>query len=271
MIRIMQKYIAMENFSRTVISALHFPPGQISLARKTAISGEDADGMRPLIGITTDIKDGSFVIEDAYARAVAKAGGIPVLIPSIPGKPALLKETVARIDGLLLPGSRDMDPKYYREEPHPKLRPMSAERTETELIVLGGSCERKIPILGICGGMQLLNVFFGGSLYQDISSFLPDAMPHEKGVVHGIITKEGTLLNKISGSKQYTVKSYHHQAVKEIGNGLNVSATAPDGIVEGIESGDRRYILGIQWHPEREDSELADRIFESFVKECRKP
>lgn len=227
------------------------------------------DRKRPLIGITTDIKDGSFVIEDAYARAVAKAGGIPILIPSIPESPGLLKETVSRIDGLLLPGSRDMDPKFYNEEPHPKLRPMSIERTETEFIVLKESSERRIPVLGICGGMQLLNVFFGGSLYQDISSFLPDAMPHEKGAVHDILIEDGTLLHKMSGSSKFHVNSYHHQAVKEIGRGLRVSATAPDGIVEGIESREPRYIVGIQWHPEREQSELADRIFESFVEECR--
>ncbi|HSC34266.1 MAG TPA: gamma-glutamyl-gamma-aminobutyrate hydrolase family protein [Thermodesulfobacteriota bacterium] len=229
------------------------------------------DRKRPVIGITTDIKDGSFVIEDAYARAVAKAGGIPILIPSIPESPGLLKETVSRIDGLLLPGSRDMDPKFYNEEPHPKLRPMSIERTETELIVLNESRERNIPVLGICGGMQLLNVFFGGSLYQDISSLLPDAMPHEKGAVHDILIEDGTLLHKMSGANKFQVNSYHHQALKEIGMGLRVSATAPDGIVEGIESrGEPRYVLGIQWHPEREQSELADRIFESFIEECRK-
>ncbi len=228
------------------------------------------DRKRPVIGITTDIKDGSFVIEDAYARALAKAGGIPVLIPSIPESPGLLKETVSRIDGLLLPGSRDMDPKFYNEEPHPKLRPMSIERTETEFIVLKESRVREIPVLGICGGMQLLNVFFGGSLYQDISSFLPDAVPHEKGAVHDVFIEDGTLLRKMSGSGKLHVKSYHHQAVKEIGRGLMVSAAAPDGIVEGIESREPRYIVGIQWHPEREDSEFADRIFESFVEECRR-
>lgn len=228
------------------------------------------DHKRPVIGITTDVKDGSFVIEDAYARAVAKAGGIPVLIPSLPESPGLLRETVSRIDGLLLPGSRDMDPRYYNEEPHPKLRPMSAERTETELIVLKESCERTIPVLGICGGMQLLNVFFGGSLYQDISSFLPDAVPHEKGAVHDILIENGTLLHRVSGSSEFDVKSYHHQAVKDIGAGLRVSATAPDGIVEGIEATKPVYIVGVQWHPEREHSEFADRIFESFVEECRR-
>ena len=223
---------------------------------------------RPLIGITTDIKDGNFVIEDAYARAVAKAGGVPILIPSIPENSEMIRETAALIDGLLLPGSRDMDPKFYHEEPHPKLRPMSIKRTETEFAILEETGKRKIPVLGVCGGMQLLNIFYGGTLYQDIYSHLPDSLPHEKGSVHDVVIDNETLLRSIIGTVEIPVRSYHHQSVKDPGKGLKVSARAPDGIVEGIESVEQRYILGIQWHPEREDTEFSYRIFKWFIKEC---
>jgi len=227
-------------------------------------------GNRPVIGITTDLEKGHNSIEAEYARAVAEAGGLPVLIPTVASPGDLHTETVHMLDGLLLPGSRDMDPKYYGEEPHRELRPMSLDRTETELYILGRAVDRGIPVLGICGGMQLLNVFFGGTLYQDIASFLPDALCHEKGAEHGIKITGGRLAG-ITGESGFTVKSYHHQAVKKIGNGLRASATAPDGIVEGIESEDGPLILGIQWHPERDVTDpISRKIFESFIEECRK-
>ncbi len=225
---------------------------------------------KPIIGITTDIKDGNYEIEEKYAISVANAGGIPVLIPSMPENTSLIIETAATIDGLLLPGSRDMDPKYYGEEPHPKLRPMSLERTMMEFSILEQALERELPVIGICGGMQLLNVFYGGSLYQDIYAFLPDALPHEKGALHEVSIREGSRLFKIVGRDHISVKSYHHQAVKDIGSGLRESAHTEDEIVEGIESTDNTYVVGIQWHPELEDGEISDRIFKSFINECSK-
>jgi len=222
---------------------------------------------KPLIGITTDFKDKHNSIEEAYSKAVAGYGGIPVLIPTVENQTDYLITIIDRIDGLLIPGSRDMDPKHYNEGPHPKLNPMNKERTAAEYIVLESALEKKIPVLGICGGMQFVNVFFGGSLYQDIQDLVENPLIHEKGTVHPVKISEGSKLLSIVGKSEFSVNSYHHQAVNKIGKGLTVNANSPDNIVEGLES-EEHSILAVQWHPELEDSDVSKKIFESFISKC---
>ena len=206
---------------------------------------------KPLIGITTDFKDKHNSIEEVYSKAVVKYGGLPVLIPTVEKEHTFLSEIMQRVDGLLIPGSRDMDPHYYDEEPHQKLNSMNQERTEAEFMALEMAIENNKPVLGICGGMQFINVFCGGSLYQDIQALIDKPLVHEKGSVHPVEITEGSQLHKIVGEKEFNVKSYHHQAVNRLGNDLTVNAVSPDGIIEGIES-DEYPLLAVQWHPELE-------------------
>ena len=221
----------------------------------------------PLIGITTDFRNKHNSIEEAYSKAVVKYGGLPVLIPTVERQRSYLHEIIQRIDGLLLPGSRDMDPRYYEEKPHSKLNPMSKERTEIEFISLKTAIENKKPVLGICGSMQFINVFYGGSLHQDIQTLIDKPLVHEEGSVHPVEIKEGSRLHKIVGKKKFNVKSYHHQAVNRLGNELIVNAVSPDGIIEGIEH-ENLPIIGVQWHPELQKTKQSKQIFESFLNEC---
>lgn len=226
--------------------------------------------IKPIIGITTDIEvnnEERFVVDRPYVVAIADAGGIPLFLPTLSGNGSLLKDIVARVDGLLISGGRDIDPKFYDEKPHPNLRPMKLERTESEMIMLEEALKRDMPVLGVCGGMQLINVFFGGSLYQDIPSQISNALIHEKGFVHEVCVQENTLLQGIIKEKRFSIRSYHHQSVKSPGKGLRVSATCPDGIIEAIEWLDS-FVLGLQWHPEREGNEISDRIYKAFVDAC---
>ena len=224
---------------------------------------------RPLIGITTDLEDKSNLIESAYSKAVEFYGGAPVLIPTVAEASSsdFLPRIVSAIDGLLIPGSRDMDPKFYGESPHPAINPMSPERTETEWSVLRLALENDMPVLGICGGMQFINVFHGGSIHQDIKALLPDALCHEGGEVHGVTVPPDTVFCGFTEEKEFEIKSYHHQAINRVGEGLRVNASAPDGIVEGFESPDGR-VMGFQWHPELERTRLSELIFTRFLSEA---
>lgn len=224
---------------------------------------------RPLIGITTDLEDKSNFIESAYSKAVEFYGGAPVLIPTVAEASSsdFLFSIISAVNGLLIPGSRDMDPKFYGESPHPAINPMSHERTETEFSVLSLALEKDMPVLGICGGMQFINVFRGGSIHQDIKALLPDALCHEGGEVHNVTVLPDTVFCGFTEEREFEIKSYHHQAINRVGEDLKVNALAPDGIVEGFESADGR-VMGFQWHPELERTRLSELIFTRFLSEA---
>ena len=219
---------------------------------------------RPIIGITVDIqetvnsrgvREKRYWIKQALAAAVAKAGGEPFLLPFIASRQRA-RHIMGALDGLLISGGDfDIDPRSYGERRRKECGPAVPERTKSELLLLAAALAAHKPVLGICGGCQLINVHFGGSLYQDIPSQKKNALGHSQPQPHAqpshrVAVAAKTQLAAITGSASLAVNSTHHQAVKIPGSGLLPSAMAPDGIIEGIEAADDRFIVGVQWHPE---------------------
>lgn len=226
--------------------------------------------IRPLIGITVDIENGYYRLRDEYVEAVVKAGGMPFLIP--PQMPSSIAEI---IDGLIIPGGDDPDPSYYNEEPHPLTKIVSKRRSDFELSLLGSFIKTGKPILGICYGMQLINILFGGTLYQDIKSQLRHSIDHRDD--HIITVKENPFF---SVRESLTVNSSHHQAIKDSGKGLEVFAEAEDGVVEAVYLKGHPLMIGLQWHPERQlkrtygteaarYDRLSEEIFRVMIERAR--
>ncbi|MFO0595957.1 MAG: gamma-glutamyl-gamma-aminobutyrate hydrolase family protein [Myxococcaceae bacterium] len=219
---------------------------------------------RPSIAITPDVTlptpDSPFPkydVKAAYADAVLRAGGLPFILPYTDER-ALIDQYLDRVSGLLITGGAfDIPPEAYGEAAKPGLGQLKPGRTQFEMSVLRVALQRKLPILGVCGGMQLLNVAYGGTLVQDIVTEIQGAKSHEQGhdraqPHHPIeVTDHSVLAECVGGKGQLMVNSTHHQAVKGVGQGLVASATAPDGVIEAIEfQGKDHFVLGVQWHPE---------------------
>ena len=238
---------------------------------------------RPRIGITMrlELATSRFYLGRDYGEAVEAAGGIPIHISLIP-KPEYIAELLADLDGILLPGSNtDVDPHYYGEEPHHKLGTVIPEKDETDMLVLAEAERLNLPLLGICFGMQALNVFRDGTLVQDIESQLPKSIKHEQGSPahrnsHSLKIAKGNILSELSAVKAakgaIRVNSSHHQAVAKVGKNLKAIAWAKDGVVEGIQDTRKnRFILGVQWHPEISagHDDISREIFELFIDKCK--
>ena len=215
---------------------------------------------RPVIGITLDSEPPGgyskfpwYAVRENYSDSVAAAGGLPMMLPH---EPELAETYLAAIDGLIVTGGAfDVDPTLFGATERHATVTTKDRRTAFELAVTRGAMARDMPVLGICGGQQLLAVVLGGTLIQHIPDEVQDAIEHEQKNPrnepgHLVRITPGTLLHRITGASEMNVNSAHHQAVRDPGNGVVVDAVAPDGVIEGIEAPHLRFFLGVQWHPE---------------------
>jgi len=189
-----------------------------------------------------------------YVDSVVRAGGAPITLPCV-ADPEVIHAVLETVDGVVLTGGGDVLSLAYGEEPHPASKYQDPARDEMEFAVTRQALERRLPILGICRGAQVLNVAFGGSLVQDLPTQVPGAAQHySQGLVpillHQIEIEPETLLARVTGTTSMPVNSYHHQAVNRLGDGLRINCRSSDGVIEGVEAADDRPILGVQFHPE---------------------
>jgi putative glutamine amidotransferase len=227
---------------------------------------------RPVIGITTYVTPAKWswweleaaLVPVEYVRAVEQAGGRPLLVP--PSEQGV-EETLDVVDGLIFSGGSDLDPDLYGQESHPATVGVRADRDRAELTLLSAALERDLPVLAICRGSQVLNIARGGDLVQHLPDVVGDEKhKHTPGTFadHDVTLEHGTRLEKLLGDRA-PVKSHHHQGFGRIGDGLRVAAHAEDGTIEAVEAPDRRFALGVLWHPEAgEDLKL----FEALVEEA---
>ncbi|HLM01602.1 MAG TPA: gamma-glutamyl-gamma-aminobutyrate hydrolase family protein [Pyrinomonadaceae bacterium] len=235
---------------------------------------------KPRIGITMRLEMDSrrFYLGRDYSEAIEVLGGVPFHLSLIPSE-AYIAAALKNLDGILLPGSdTDVDPFYFGEEPHPKLKQIVPEKEQTDFLVLAEAERLKMPLLGICFGMQALNIARGGSVFQDIEAQIPDALKHEQGKPlerssHAIEIEQESLLARLSKNKtDARVNSHHHQSIKALGENLKATARAKDGVIEAVEDTRAdRFVLGVQWHPELswKTDELSRNIFETFIANCK--
>jgi putative glutamine amidotransferase len=234
---------------------------------------------RPLIGISGFVRTFEGAeragVNAAYAHSVSKAGGIPVLLtpPIGPDGAAMALEP---LDGLVLTGGHDVDPQWYDAQPSPALGPVDSRRDAFELALFHAARLRGLPILGICRGLQLVNVAMGGTLYQDLPSEQPGAIQHDPPVArdartHAISLSEGSRLQCALDTGVLETNSFHHQAIRDLAPGLIVTARAEDGVIEGVEGQEEEagWLLAVQWHPEEfhhTPGAPDQRLFDALVK-----
>ncbi|HMC65099.1 MAG TPA: gamma-glutamyl-gamma-aminobutyrate hydrolase family protein [Gemmataceae bacterium] len=234
---------------------------------------------RPFIGINADfiaagkLTNAHVRLNAGYFDAVLAAGGLPVIMPPL-GKDAEINAFLDRVDGMLMTGGLDLDPKRQWLPSHPAVHPMDPRREDNDKVLDQRIIARQVPVLAAGVGMHQLNVACGGSLFLHLPEEQPRALPHFDSSGgphrHAVLLEPNTRLDEIYGGGEIRVNSSHHQAVRQVGSRLRVSALAPDGIIEGIEAADPNWFcIGVQWQPESETASALDmQLFECFVQAC---
>ncbi|MEO8449545.1 MAG: gamma-glutamyl-gamma-aminobutyrate hydrolase family protein [Gemmatimonadota bacterium] len=240
---------------------------------------------RPTVGIPTQtlhsidgIPEGlpqSWVMNQRYYYAAAGAGGVPVMVPLLHDDIETLRCIYERLDGVLLAGGVDMDPVNFGERPHERLGRTDPARDAVELALARWAVEDGKPLLGLCRGLQVLNVSLGGTLHQDLETELPAAIKHDyfptEGyardyLAHPVEVVGGTRLGALWEHSRVPVNSMHHQGIKRIAPDLVASAYAPDGLIEAVEIPGDRFAVGVQWHPEMFDDRKTRTLFHEFIE-----
>ena len=250
------------------------------------ISSKSRPSRRPIIGIPTQTLQSlggvsadippSWVMSQRYIQSLVQAGAIPWMIPLVDD--ATLRGVYESLDGVFLPGGADIDPASYGRDPHPLCDRTDPERDRVELQLARWALDEGTPVLGVCRGMQLINIAAGGTLYQDLAEQLPGSIKHDyfpyKGMgftrdflAHKVEVAPDTRLARLFGAGTLKVNSMHHQGIRQLGTGLRTTAVSPDGLVEGIETTGDNYVFAVQWHPEAlTDSDIhAREMFTDFV------
>jgi putative glutamine amidotransferase len=237
--------------------------------------------MKPLIGITTNQSTNihgqpTIMLMQSYVNAVIKAGGVPVLIPSLIAEDGW-DAAYSRLDGILFSGGGDISLDFFSGDPHPRINDVDLQRDSVELKLIQAAAADGKPFLGICRGCQMVNVAFGGTLYTHLPDQFPGALDHDYPgnkrtvLVHEVKIEEGTRIAEIYGEPIIKVNSLHHQGLKDIAPALRVTGHAPDGLVEAVELPDHPFGLAVQWHPEwLTDQETTRNLFRKFVEASEK-